>query len=54
MIILDRNLISTELTVPELIYLQFLEMQEEDDYETLYKFQVIFGLDEDTHIADLS
>lgn len=48
MIILDRNLTSTELTVPELVYLQFLEMQEKDDYEMLDKLQVIFGLDEDT------
>ncbi len=46
MIILDRNLTSTELTVPELVYLQILE--EKGDYEMPEKLQVLFGLDSDT------
>lgn len=46
MIILDRNLTATELTVPELVYLQMLEQN--GDYEMPEKMQVLFGLDSNT------
>lgn len=48
MIILDRNLTATELTVPELVYLQMLEEKGNDDYEMPEKLKILFGLDDDT------
>lgn len=47
MIILDRNLTATELTVLELVYLQIMEENGKYDYEMPERLQVLFGLDED-------